>query len=81
VKEQRGLGAEPRDALTRAMDLTGRPIVFTSIVSSLGFSVLVLASFNPVVHFGILASAVVLLAVVSDLVVLPAIVGMLRWSL
>ena len=63
------------------MDLTGRPSRFTSIVSSLCFSVLGLGRFHRVGHFGIRARAVVPLAVVSDLVVLPAIVGMLRWSL
>jgi predicted RND superfamily exporter protein len=63
------------------MSLAGRPIVFTSIVLSLGFSVLVFGSFNPVTHFGVLAGMIVMLAVVFDLVVLPALVGALRWSL
>jgi predicted RND superfamily exporter protein len=81
LKEQRQRTADTRHAIAQAMNLAGRPIVFTSIVLSLGFSVLVFASFNPVTHFGVLASAVILLALVFDLLVLPAIVGALRSAL
>jgi predicted RND superfamily exporter protein len=80
-KEQRHQGADTREAIARAIHLTGRPIIFTSIVLALGFSVLILASFNPVVNFGILAGLVIALAVFFDLVVLPALVGSLRRSL
>ena len=59
------------------MRLSGRPIIFTSIVLSLGFSILVLASFSPLVNFGILASVIILLALVFDLIVLPAMIGIL----
>jgi predicted RND superfamily exporter protein len=81
LKEERRRTADTRAAIGRAMSLAGRPIVFTSIVLSLGFSVLVFGSFNPVTHFGVLAGMIVMLAVVFDLVVLPALVGALRWSL
>ncbi len=65
-----------RRAITEALISTGRPIIFTSIVLSLGFLVLLFASFNPVIHFGILSCIVILLAVVFDLIVLPAILGL-----
>jgi predicted RND superfamily exporter protein len=77
-KEQRRHGADTREAIAGAINLTGRPIIFTSIVLALGFSVLILGSFNPVVNFGILAGLVIALAVFFDLVVLPALVGSLR---
>lgn len=54
---------------------TGRPIIFTSLVLSLGFLVFLFASFNPTIHFGVLSAMVILLALVFDLVVLPAIMG------
>jgi predicted RND superfamily exporter protein len=63
------------------MSFAGRPIVFTSIVLSLGFAVLFFGSFNPVANFGVLAALVIALALVFDLVVLPAIVGCFRSSL
>lgn len=62
-------------AIANAMNSTGRAIIYTSIALTLGFLLLVFASFNPVIHFGILAGIVILLALVFDLVVLPAIVG------
>jgi predicted RND superfamily exporter protein len=80
LKEERKGVADNRQAIAGAMTLVGRPIVFTSIVLSLGFSVLVLGSFNPVTHFGVLAGMVIALALFFDLVVLPAIVGLLRSS-
>ena len=67
-----------RRAVTEVLISTGRPIIFTSIVLSLGFLVLLFASFSPVIHFGILSGMVILLAVVFDLIVLPAILGLTR---
>jgi predicted RND superfamily exporter protein len=78
LKEQGRQTPDTREAIARAIDLSGRPIVFTSIVLTLAFSVLVLASFNPVTNFGILAGMVIVLALIFDLVVLPALVGYLR---
>jgi hypothetical protein len=57
---------------------TGRPLLFTSVILSFGFAVLTLASFNPVIHFGVLSSIVIFLALVFDLVVLPTIIGFLK---
>jgi len=71
-------GAPIREAIATAILGTGRPIIFTSVILTLGFAVLILASFNPVIHFGILCSVVIFLAVVFDLVVLPAFLGFLR---
>ena len=81
LKEQRREVSDVREAIARAMTLSGRPIVFTSLVLALGFPVLVLASFNPVTNFGILAGMVIVLALIFDLVVLPALVGFLRPSI
>ena len=64
-----------KTAIANVINITGRPIVFTSIVLILGFLVLVFASFNPIIHFGILSCTVILLAVVFDLIVLPAVIG------
>ncbi len=63
------------DSILLTMKATGRAIIFTSLVLSLGFLVLAFASFNPVINFGILLFFLVLLALVFDLVVLPALLG------
>jgi len=65
-------------AIASAIEKTGRPIIFTSIILSFGFTVLTLASFNPVIHFGILSSIVIFLALVFDLVVLPSVLGFFK---
>jgi predicted RND superfamily exporter protein len=78
LREEADRTADTRHAVARAMNLSGRPIVFTSIVLSLGFLVLGFASFNPVINFGILASMVAVLGLVFDLVVLPALLGAIR---
>ena len=46
--------------------------MLTSAVLLGGFGVLALSSFNPNVHFGMISALVVVLALVADLVMLPA---------
>ncbi len=75
-----GRVGDPHRAMVRALVAVGRPIVYTSVALSLGFLVLLLASFNSLVHFGLLSATVITLALVFDLAVLPAIVGFLRLS-
>ncbi len=75
LKIERNRTKNTREAIANAMKTVGRPIVFTSIVLSLGFLTLVLASFSPLINFGLLAGIVILLALFFDLMVLPAIMG------
>ncbi len=77
LREQPAWQDDTYSAMRATMHATGRPIIFTSIALALGFSVLVLASFNPLIHFGILASLVIALALFFDLVVLPAMLGLM----
>jgi len=69
---------EIESAIASATSITGRAIIFTSLALSLGFLVLFFASFNPVIHFGILSSIVIILAVVFDLIVLPSVIGFVK---
>jgi len=75
LKIERKRTKNTRDAIASSMKTVGRPIVFTSIVLSLGFLTLVLASFSPLVNFGLLSGIVILLALFFDLMVLPTIIG------
>lgn len=75
LQQERGRGTHTAGAIHEAMGRAGRPIVYTSFVLALGFLVLSFASFNPVIHFGLLSAVVIALALVFDLVVLPAIAG------
>ena len=50
----------------------GRPIVTTSIALAIGFSVLSLSNFQPNATFGVLSGLTMMLALLGDLVLLPA---------
>lgn len=50
----------------------GRPIAFTTITISLGFSILAFSSFNPTAIFGIMMVITMLSALVGDLILLPS---------
>jgi predicted RND superfamily exporter protein len=66
-------------AIAHSMKHTGRPIVFTSIVLGLGFLALLPAKFVPAASFGVLSAIVIAAALAFDLVVLPAVMGLV-WS-
>jgi predicted RND superfamily exporter protein len=59
-------------AVATAVRTVGRPIVVTSVALAAGFLVPCLSSFQPVRHFGMLASVTMALALFADLLLLPA---------
>jgi len=65
---------DQRSAVMKVGMAVGRPIVFTSIALFLGFLVVCLSNFKPIQHFGFLAGATMLLALLADLLLLPALV-------
>jgi predicted RND superfamily exporter protein len=75
VKIERANAEDTKSAIAVTMNSVGRPIVFTSIVLAVGFLILVLASFSPLINFGLLSGIVIILALFFDLAVLPAIIG------
>ncbi len=70
------------DTMSTAIDGTlrraGRPIILTSLILIAGFLVATLGSFNPNVNFGFISAVVILLALLADLVILPAALKVLR---
>ena len=50
----------------------GRPITVTSFVLALSFLILLLGSFNPNINFGLVSAIIIILALIADLLVLPA---------
>lgn len=70
------------DTMSTAIDGTlhraGRPIILTSVILIAGFLVATLGSFNPNVNFGFISAVVILLALLADLVILPAALKVLR---
>jgi len=70
-------GRSTEEAIIETMSDAGRPILVTSVVLAAGFLVMLIGTFAPNVHFGFVSAAVILLALVADLLVLPAV--LLLW--
>jgi predicted RND superfamily exporter protein len=70
-------GDSTKQSIARAMNESGRAVVFSSIVLVFGFSVLCFASFTTIIYVGLFGSIIMTLALVGDLVMLPAI---LYWA-
>ncbi|MGH7820340.1 MAG: efflux RND transporter permease subunit, partial [Candidatus Binatia bacterium] len=66
-------------ATCEAIRTVGRPIVFTSVALAAGFLVSCFSGFQPVRHFGALSAATMVIAVLSDLVLTPAIAVAIRF--
>ena len=62
-------------SMTRAAGAVGQGIVATTFMIGAGFLVLGLSGFTPVVRFGLLTALAVVLALILDAVLLPALVG------
>lgn len=61
-----------RGAMTRTITAVGRPIVFTSVVLTLGLWSFAASDFVGTRNFGLLSGFTVVVALVADLLVLPA---------
>ena len=73
VKNRRA-GRERQEAMHIALTESGRAIVFTSIILYSGFTVLVLSSFVPNIYFGLFGGIIILVALIADLLILPAVI-------
>ena len=56
----------------------GRPIALTSFVLAISFLILLLGSFNPNINFGLVSAIIIMLALIADLMVLPAALELIR---
>ncbi len=73
VLEARGHGASVPDAFVAAIGEVGHAVAITSAILAVGFLVPVAGSFKPNFFFATLSCAAILLALVGDLVVFPAV--------
>ncbi|MEM9177007.1 MAG: MMPL family transporter, partial [Myxococcota bacterium] len=69
---------DPHDAIRRTLATAGVALLFSSVALVAGFAVFSLASLSALLHFGLIASAAIALALLSDLIVLPAMLAWLR---
>ena len=71
-------GGDRQQAVKQTLAVTGRPILLTTVSIVGGLLVLSLASFRPIVYFGILVVVTLSAACASTLIVLPAILSIVR---
>ena len=71
-RRRRSLGEAPADAVANAVQHTGRAILLTTVLLAASFLTLLGAGTAMAMHFGVIAAIVAVLALVADLVVLPA---------
>lgn len=81
IRKAKRLGSMPptlptEQRVLRALAHTGPAYVTSSLALSLGFGVCMLSSFGPTARFGGLATLAILLALLSDLTLLPALLSM-----
>ena len=63
---------DKKRALRDTVRHLGKPIIFTTVTVSLGFSVLLFSSFKPTAVFGLLMVITMVSALVGDLILLPS---------
>ncbi|SHJ57676.1 hypothetical protein SAMN02745165_02698 [Malonomonas rubra DSM 5091] len=71
-QQNRQKGKMAANAVQNAIVTKGTPIIMTSLIMTGGFGILLFGSFVPTIQFGILSALIMLFAVISDLLVLPA---------
>lgn len=64
-------GSDCQTAVCETFGDTSRPMIMTSVVNCAGFAIFLLSDFQPMFHFGLLASIAMVAALVGDLVLLP----------
>ena len=71
-REERDAGADPERAVAQCVRKVGRPVAITSLMLSAAFLTIALSEFATLREFGLLTAATMGLCLVTDLVLLPA---------
>ena len=77
-RAERSHGLNPNDAVVRTLMTAGRGIVFNALSVVVGFAVLLLSNFLPVMFFGFLVVVSISACLIGALVLLPALVLVAR---
>jgi len=72
LKENLYRGQKAREAVKKTIQQKGDAIILSSLILTIGFSVVVFSSFIPIMHFGILTSLIMISALVGDIFFLPS---------
>lgn len=69
-------GMSSVDASCAALAYTGKPLMESTVISSLGMLALCLSRFTPTARFGWLMAALMLVSVIGELILLPALLSL-----
>ncbi|MEW4531294.1 MMPL family transporter [Maioricimonas sp. JC845] len=75
-RRSRATGMSDWEALRAALVETGLPLTQATLITAAGLLGLMLSSFGPTVRFGVLMIAMLMAALVGDLLLLPALLGL-----
>jgi predicted RND superfamily exporter protein len=75
-REERRKKKDRSEAIRKTILIKGKAMLTTSIILAAGFGVLLFSAFTPTVQFGGLATCIMLTALMGDLLLLPAILGL-----
>lgn len=67
-----------REAMFNTHASVGRALYYTAITITIGFSILALSNFKPTIYFGLLTGLAMLIAMLANLTLLPALLGRIR---
>ena len=67
-----------RVAVNRTLHTTGRAMLVTSVVLAIGFYIFLFASLNNVIQFGLLTGTAIVLALLADFLLAPALMVLLH---
>jgi predicted RND superfamily exporter protein len=71
-KVQRESGRDIPEAIERVFKRKGRAIISSSLILFIGFGVMIFSRFVPIVHFSLLSAAIMVTALIGDVVFLPS---------
>ncbi len=72
IRARREMGKTPEDAIRYAFNTVGRAVIVTTVVLTIGFSVLMQSAFGLNANMGKLTAITIVIALVLDLLLLPA---------
>jgi len=66
------------ESVRRCHASIGRAMYYTSLIITLGFSILALSNFNPMMYFGLLTGFAMMMALLANLTLLPLFIALVR---
>ena len=74
--ESKKRGDGVKEAFEYVMKYAGGAIFFTTIILSFSFLIFIFSSFNPNIYFAIVTASALTIALIADLLLLPAILSL-----